>query len=285
MQFAKFHGLGNDFILLDHSDPAEPSVAMTGQLAALLANRRWGVGCDQIVELQPAAPQPPAHASLRIYNADGSQAEMCGNAVRCVASYLRRHRGLQDATIRLQTLAGLIAIESAGTERWAVDMGPPRFEGREIPTIWSGRVYDQPLWLDGREYRITALSMGNPHCVLLTDQETEIVLEQVGPRLSEHEAFPQRINVELVQVIDRHNIRVRVWERGAGLTPACGTGACAATVAAVWHGLTERQVSVHLDGGTLEILWRDDDRVIMTGPATEVFMGQMAIPTLPLDGV
>ncbi|MBF0124955.1 MAG: diaminopimelate epimerase [Magnetococcales bacterium] len=282
MKFIKFHGLGNDFVLLDHLDHTEQPVTVTAALAAALANRRWGVGCDQVVELQPATT-PTAHALMRIYNADGSQAEMCGNAARCAASYLRRHRHIPADILSLETLAGLIRIQATADGLWRVDMGMPRLEGRDIPTIWSGPVYNQPLQLDGQTYRITAVSMGNPHCVVFDPLPDAVSLEQIGPRLSEHPAFPQRTNIELVQVINRHNIRVRVWERGSGLTPACGTGACAAVVAAAWHQLTNRQVTVHLDGGTLEITWCDEDnRVLMTGPATEVFVGYI---TTPFDGV
>jgi diaminopimelate epimerase len=212
---------------------------------------------------------------MRIYNADGSRAEMCGNAARCVADYLYRHRRIVR-DIRIHTLAGPIAVQGDGNGRWSVDMGCPIFEAERIPTLLPGPVMGQLLRVGDTECRVTALSMGNPHCVLFVEHLDAAPVAQLGPALCEHTVFPRRTNVEWVEVIDRSRIRMRVWERGAGITPACGTGACAAAVAAAWHGYTDRHLWVQLDGGELEIIWNQNDRVTMTGPATEVFSGQFA---------
>ncbi|MBF0612155.1 MAG: diaminopimelate epimerase [Magnetococcales bacterium] len=267
MPFVKMHGLGNDFVILDHLDggetPGEP-------LLRLLADRRFGIGCDQVVRLV-ASSTPECCARMEIYNPDASQAEMCGNAARCVALYLQEKRGF--TSLAVETLAGIIRPHILPDGRVAVDMGEPRLEGREIPTVWSGPVVGHTLQAGEEEFSITAVSMGNPHCVIFHPQVEQVALAACGPLLSEHPAFPRRTNVEFVQVVNPQRLRMRVWERGAGITPACGTGACASAVAAVVNGLCQRQVVVQLDGGELEIHWREDNRVIMIGPASWVFAG------------
>ncbi|MBF0624766.1 MAG: diaminopimelate epimerase [Magnetococcales bacterium] len=271
-------GLGNDFVVLDHLDGGGE---VTPALAAHLADRRRGVGCDQVVQLRPgtgAAVPGTARVEMRIFNADGSRAEMCGNAARCVGLYLEG-RLAGAPVLTLETLAGPVTVRRVGEGRYGVDMGPPELAGEAIPTLWSGLVRDRELAVGGERYAVTALSMGNPHCVLFAADAEGFPLERVGPEVEHHPVFPHRTNVEIVQVLDRRNLRMRVWERGVGITPACGTGACAAGVAAMLHGRADRQVTVHLDGGPLEIHWREEDgRVIMTGPATEVFRGVLSLP-------
>ncbi|MBF0310121.1 MAG: diaminopimelate epimerase [Magnetococcales bacterium] len=274
LPFFKMHGLGNDFVLLDFSEGRqEPEAAWM----ARIADRRFGVGCDQVVVLSP-----PREASctvrMRIYNADGSQAEMCGNAVRCVALYLRRHRNLTLPVVPIETLAGVIRPRLLDDDRVEVNMGRPELDGLRIPTIWPGPVFDQPLSVAGHTLLLTAVSMGNPHVVHFCDDVTGFPLQEVGPLVEHHAAFPKRTNVEIAQVIDRATVRMRVWERGVGITPACGTGACAVAVAAMLHHRVEREVVVRLDGGELAIRWSEEGALYMTGPATEVFFGRMPLP-------
>ncbi|MBF0426536.1 MAG: diaminopimelate epimerase [Magnetococcales bacterium] len=263
------HGLGNDFVLLDRLDG---SPGVTPEEVAWLADRRLGVGCDQVVEL---VPETGAAARMIIHNADGSQAEMCGNAARCVGLYLRKYRGVTDAEMVLATGAGPVRLfPVTGTNRVAVDMGCPTFSGERTLTI--ARV-SPAHGVPGVEQGVsgTVVSMGNPHFVVFADDVAAVALADVGPLLSEHVAFPNRTNVEFVQILDSANVRMRVWERGAGITPACGTGACAAAVAAAERGLTGRKVTVRLDGGELVIDWQEGGRVVMTGPAVEVFRGTL----------
>ncbi|MBF0357137.1 MAG: diaminopimelate epimerase [Magnetococcales bacterium] len=258
--FVKMHGLGNDFIIFDQRQNRRE---ITPELAARLADRRLGVGCDQIIQL--VAPDYLAHAQMLIYNSDGSQAEMCGNAARCVAKYLRQVMNLPTETLTLQTLAGLIHIQPGVDGLESVDMGIPVY-GKPGESITTG---------SGTGYQFTQVSMGNPHCVIFLPDLTDFPLDVEGPKLEVHKRFPHRTNVEFVQVINPQQIRMRVWERGVGITPACGTGACAAGVAAVLNGHTQRQVVVTLDGGDIDIFWRRDDHVIMTGPATTSFYGEI----------
>jgi diaminopimelate epimerase len=261
--FIKMHGLGNDFVIFDHR---QNPVEITPERAAMLANRRLGVGCDQIVQLlAPVADGSDANVEMRIFNADGSQAEMCGNAARCVAKYLRPVLGVPEDTLILQTLAGLIQIQPGEHGLEAVDMGKPVY----------GRPGESITVDGGATYQFTEVSMGNPHCVIFLPELAGFPLAVEGPLLERDKRFPNRTNVEFVQVLAPDHIRMRVWERGAGITPACGTGACAAAVAAVLNGHTERNMVVTLDGGELDIVWRSDDYVIMTGPASESFHGEI----------
>lgn len=257
--FTKMHGLGNDFVVLDHFEIPETSRHISPQLARFLADRRTGVGCDQVVQILPSGPE--AHAAMRIFNADGSQAEMCGNAVRCVARFLRAHHHLSPTELRVGTLAGVIKVRPAAGGLWAVDMGTP-----EVSRLRS-------LSVEGTDYPFTAVSMGNPHCVIIRSDAEDFPLERIGPQVEHHPLFPNRTNVALVMVLDRRHLRMRVWERGVGITPACGTGACAATVAAASANQADRAVAVQLDGGILDIQWQANGHVVMTGPATEVFSG------------
>lgn len=276
LSFTKMHGLGNDFVVLDHLD-TPPSPAPEPAAWRRLADRRLGVGCDQVVQLLAAADRS-CQATMRIFNPDGSEAEMCGNAARCVALYLVRHRGANGADLRLHTQAGVIRMQMTAPEEVTVDMGVADLDGHSVADPWSGTTTDYPLTLADTELRLTGVSMGNPHCVAFVPEVDRFPLERIGPLVEHHPIFPRRTNFECVQVLDRQRLRMRVWERGAGITPACGTGACAAWVAAAVNGLTERRGVVVLDGGTLEIAWLDNGRVLMTGSATEVFWGQWPLP-------
>ena len=274
LRFTKVQGLGNDFILVNGLEEELKDLDFSG-LAVEMCNRHFGVGADGLVLLLPS---DRADIYMRIFNSDGSEAEMCGNAIRCVAKYLYERGLVRKEKIEVDTPAGIrvpeLLLEAGRVRAVRVDMGEPRLERHEIPmTGPAGQVVDEPLEIDGVEYRITAVSMGNPHCILFFPHLDEELLKTLGPRLEVHEAFPRRTNVEFVQVISRDEIKMRVWESGAGLTLACGTGACAAAVAAFLNGYTGRKVTVHLTAGDLNIEWAEDNHLYMTGPAEEVFSG------------
>jgi diaminopimelate epimerase len=274
MHFTKYTGLGNDFIFLDGSTAL--GVKNPGELAVKLCDRRFGIGADGLVLLLPSQT---ADVRMRIINSDGSEAEMCGNASRAVALHMYRHGGLTKKKITLETLAGPIVTEIideiAGLVR--VNMGRPRLTRGEIPVAGDSVSFAKnvALEIDGKTWVGTGVSMGNPHFVIFVDDIKDIALESVGPKIETHSLFPRKINVEFVQVLDEKTVRMRVWERGAGITSACGTGACATAVACVLNQKTVNQISVILDGGTLEISWADKESVWMTGPATEVFSGEI----------
>jgi diaminopimelate epimerase len=217
---------------------------------------------------------------MEIYNADGSQVEMCGNGIRCFAKYVTS-RGLTDkTTFEVETLAGIIRPELVD-DQVRVDMGEPVLEGEKIPVRAKGEVKDYPMDVQGKTHRVTCVSMGNPHCVVFMEGIDGLDLESVGPQWEHHPFFPNRVNTEFVEVKNRAELQLRVWERGAGETLACGTGACASAVASFWTGRTERSVVVHLKGGDLGVEWDEDsNRVFMTGPAVEVFQGTALLPEL-----
>lgn len=266
--FRKMHGIGNDFVVLD---ARAREVALTGGQASAIADRHTGVGCDQIITVA-AARAAGADAFMRIQNADGSEVEACGNATRCVADMLMRERGTDRVVI--ETVVGLLPSSRASGGRIAVDMGPARLGWREIPLAEDCDTLRVPI-AHGALKEPVAVGMGNPHAVFIVpDAETAPVAE-AGPILEHHRMFPQRANIEFVQVLDRGRLRMRVWERGVGITQACGSGACAAAVAAIRRGLTDRKVQVILDGGTLELEWREDGHVVMTGPVATSFTGEL----------
>lgn len=268
IEFTKMHGLGNDMIVIDGR---ASGFAPTAGQARRLCNRRRGIGADQILLLLDS---DQADFRMRIWNGDGSEVEMCGNGIRCLARYIRS-RGISDKNpLEIETPAGVIRPEIVG-ELVRVDMGEPVFEASRIPVRGAGRIRDVEIRAAGRSFRMSAVSMGNPHCVIVVDDVMAVPLEDVGPKLENHEWFPKRVNVEFVEVMDRSRLKVRVWERGAGATLACGTGACAAAVAMMDLGRIERKAVVSLPGGGLEIEW--DGRVWMTGPAEEVFTGVVDI--------
>jgi diaminopimelate epimerase len=261
------HGAGNDFVVVDCRDR---DWGDWRELAPRLAQRRFGVGCDQVLLLRTSRT---ADFAMEIYNADGSRVEMCGNGIRCLARYLRE-KDISDAeSFRVETLAGVVVPRFRG-DRVEVDMGAPEFEGRRIPVDADGLVRECPVALEEGAVKVTCLSLGNPHAVIFVDDAASYPVAEVGPSLETHPFFPNHVNVEFVQVLSERQVRMRVWERGTGVTLACGTGASAATVAAHWTGRTGREVAVHLDGGVLDIRWdADTSHVFMTGEAATVFDG------------
>ncbi|MDA0664213.1 MAG: diaminopimelate epimerase [Proteobacteria bacterium] len=264
--FTKMHGLGNDCVIIDARD--EPIILSEDQVR-LIADRRHGVGCDQLVLLEPPK-NGDADVFLRFYNSDGSESGACGNATRCIAARLMQAR--QVNTITLQSAAGLLPAHVDARGLVAVDMGAAQLDWRNIPL--SRDVDTLALDLAAGPYDgPAAVGMGNPHCVFFVDDAEAVDLAVLGPRVEHDPLFPERTNVEFVTVLDRTCIRMRVWERGAGITQACGSGACAVAVAAARRRLTERRVEVILDGGSLFIEWRDDNHVVMSGPVAFVYTG------------
>ena len=264
--FFKMHGLGNDFVVLDFRRTAVP-VGARGVCA--LADRRTGIGCDQVILLEPPR-HPAARVLMRIRNADGSEAEACGNATRCIGDFLYRETG--DPHARIETIAGLLEAEVLTDGRIAVDMGPARSGWREIP-LARAMDTDHVQLSVGPLSDPVCTNIGNPHATFFVDHVEGVDLAVLGPALERDPLFPERANIGVATVRDRGHIRLRVWERGAGITSACGSGACAALVGACRRGLADRRASVELDGGTLDILWREDGHVIMTGPAAVSFEG------------
>ncbi|MFO0754473.1 MAG: diaminopimelate epimerase [Thermodesulfovibrionales bacterium] len=274
--FTKMHGLGNDFVLIDaRAEGSFRSVDMPA-LARRLGDRRLGIGFDQLLLLRPSSA---ADFKMLIFNADGSEVEMCGNGIRCFARYLW-DRGLSTkAVLEVETLAGIIRPERVG-DLVKVDMGEPVLDPGRIPVRVDAAppVIDFPLRVKDREFRLTFVSMGNPHAVAFLDEAVEeFPLEVYGPEIETHPLFPRRTNVEFVRVRGRGEVDMRVWERGAGVTLACGTGASAAGVAAMLKGLTDRKVTLHLALGDLVIEWAENNHVFMTGPAAEVFTGRVSL--------
>ena len=266
--FLKMHGCGNDFVILDERST---SLALTPSRSAAIADRRTGIGCDQLITIQPACD---VDAFMRIRNPDGSEAGACGNATRCVADLLMRQTGRGQVTIR--TVAGDLPAIRRPDGQIQVDMGPPRLDWSDIPLA---RPMDTlHLDLPGEP---AAASMGNPHATFFVTGLAAIPIADLGPKLEHDPLFPDKANIGFAQIIDAHTIRLRVWERGAGLTLACGSGACATLVNAHRRGLTHRHAAVILDGGTLEIAWRDDNHVLMTGPVTTAFHGQFDLEAYP----
>ncbi len=257
--FTKMHGLGNDFVVLDGR--AELIPALTSAQAAALADRHTGIGCDQLIVLEPSQA---ADFRMRIFNADGGEVEACGNAARAVGL-------LHGRPARIETSGGLIAT-SPSDSSVSVDMGVPRFDWEQIPLAYPMDTHPMPLaWEE--LVRPIGVNVGNPHAVFFIDDCDAVDLARLGPMIETDPVFPERINVNVATVVDRSRIRLRVWERGAGETRACGTGACATTVAAIRRGLADSPVTVALPGGALVIAWGQDDRIVMTGPAAESFRG------------
>ncbi len=257
--FVKMHGLGNDFIVLDARPGGVP--AMTAALAAALADRRTGIGCDQLILLEASAV---ADLKMRIFNQDGGEVESCGNAARAVGLLI-------GAPLRIETLGGLLEVDPSGAEV-SVDMGEPRFEWHAVPLAYAMDTHHMPVAWDLLEAP-TALNVGNPHVVFFTTDCSMVELDRLGPEIEHDPLFPQRVNVNVATIESRTRIRLRVWERGVGETRACGTGACATAIGAMRRGLTERRVTVALTGGELTIEWTADGHIQMSGPATESFRG------------
>ncbi|RMF42677.1 MAG: diaminopimelate epimerase [Deltaproteobacteria bacterium] len=275
MRFTKMHGLGNDYVYINAFEQQVPDPV---SLAVRVSDRHFGIGSDGLILILPSGT---ADARMRIFNADGSEAEMCGNGLRCVAKFVYERGISRSNPMRIETGAGILTVDlfvdaDDRVEKVRVDMGRPRLVRSEIPMTGPAgeRAVEIPIEAGGQLLRATCVSMGNPHCVVFVDDVDAFPVTEVGPLLETHPMFPRRINVEFVQVLNRTEVRQRTWERGAGETLACGTGASAVTVAAVLTGRCERRIINHLAGGDLELEWLEDGPVLMTGPATEVFSGE-----------
>ena len=277
MKFTKMQGLGNDYVYVNCF---EEKIENPPAVARYVSDRHFGIGSDGLIMINPSEV---ADFEMEMYNADGSRGEMCGNGIRCVAKYVYDY-GLTDKTqISVETLGGIkyldLTVEDGKVVLVKVDMGKPELEADLIPIISEReQVIDEPIEVDGKEYHMTGVSMGNPHAVIYVDDVKGLDLEKIGPKFENHERFPKRINTEFVHCIDRQTVEMRVWERGSGETLACGTGACAVAVSSILNNLTDTRVTVKLLGGDLQIEWdREKDRVFMTGPATVVFDGVIDI--------
>jgi len=277
IEFTKYHGLGNDFILIDNRASNEPIV--TPAQAIKLCDRHFGIGADGVIFALPG--ENGTDYTMRIFNSDGSEPEMCGNGIRCLAAFVADLDGHHSAQHRIHTLAGVISPQLMPNGQVKVDMGIPRLLAAEIPTTLCAeneKVIDQSLEVAGKSWLVTCVNMGNPHCITFVEDVVAIPLAAIGPQFEYHSAFPQRINTEFIQVVRRDYLKMRVWERGAGATLACGTGACAALVAGVLTQKCDRAATVELPGGCLYIEWSEvDQRLFMTGPAERVFGGVVVV--------
>ncbi len=274
MKFTKMHGAGNDYIYVDCFAEAVPRDL--SRLAVAVSDRHKGIGADGLILI---APSEIADARMRMFNADGSESEMCGNGVRCVAKYVYDHGIARKDRLQIETGRGVLAIDlelaHGKVARARVNMGTPILEGAKIPTTLPGNPpIRQKISAGGREFEVTCVSMGNPHCVTFVDRLSDDWVLRVGPEVERHPAFPRRVNAEFIRIVSRDEFQMRVWERGSGETQACGTGACASVVAGVLTGLTDRHVLAHLPGGDLELEWAESGEVYLTGPAVEVFSGE-----------
>ena len=277
MKFTKMQGLGNDYVYVNCF---KEKIENPSEVAIKVSNRNFGVGSDGLIMINPSKV---ADCEMEMYNADGSRGEMCGNGIRCVGKYVYDY-GLTDKTsVSVETLGGIkyldFTVEDGKVKLVKVDMGSPELVPANIPIVAEGdSVIDAPILVDGKEYRMTGVSMGNPHTVVYIDDVQGLEIEKIGPKFENHERFPKRINTEFARVIDRNTVEMRVWERGSGETLACGTGACAVAVASILNGLTEDKVTVKLLGGDLYIEWdRETNKVYMTGPAAVSFEGEIEI--------
>ena len=277
MKFTKMQGLGNDYVYVNCF---QEKIQNPSEVAIKVSNRNFGVGSDGLIMINPSKV---ADFEMEMYNADGSRGEMCGNGIRCVGKYVYDY-GLTDKTsIAVETLGGIkyldFTVENGKVKLVKVDMGSPELVPSNIPIVAEGdSVINAPIVVDGKEYHMTGVSMGNPHTVVYIDDVQGLEIEKIGPKFENHERFPKRINTEFARVIDRNTVEMRVWERGSGETLACGTGACAVAVASILNGLTEDKVTVKLLGGDLQIEWdRETNKVYMTGPAEVSFEGEIEI--------
>lgn len=277
MKFTKMHGCGNDYVYVNCF---EEIIENPSETAKLVSDRHFGIGSDGLILI---CPSDKADFRMAMYNLDGSEGKMCGNGVRCIAKYVYDHHLTDKTQISLETLGGIkyldLNIKNEKVETVTVDMGAPILTSSEIPvSISKDQVIDEPVEIDGKVWRMTCVSMGNPHAVVFVDDTTSLQLEHIGPLFEKHPLFPEQVNTEFVHVIDRHTVDMRVWERGSGETLACGTGACATAVACILNGKTDNEVLVHLLGGDLLIKYdAEKNTVFMTGPATEVFSGEIEL--------
>ena len=277
MKFTKMHGCGNDYVYVNCF---EETVENPADVARFVSDRHYGIGSDGLILI---CPSEIADFRMAMYNLDGSEGKMCGNGVRCIAKYVYDHHLTDKNQISLETLGGIkyldLNIKDGKVETVKVDMGEPILKPEDIPVnISKDVVIDEPVEVDGRIWNMTCISMGNPHAVVFVDDTKSLDLEKLGPSFEKHAIFPEQVNTEFVHVIDRHTVDMRVWERGSGETFACGTGACATAFACILNGKTEDTVLVHLVGGDLLIEYdRETNHIFMTGPATEVFSGEIFI--------
>jgi diaminopimelate epimerase len=285
IEFTKYHGLGNDFILIDNRASTEPY--LTPEDAVRLCDRHFGIGADGVIFALPGQMQ--TDYSMRIFNNDGSEPEMCGNGIRCLAKFLAELEAVdagktlaeaEPRSYNIHTLGGVIMPQIEQDGRITVNMGQPRLLAQEIPTTLTTpteKVIDQALVVAEQTWQVTCVNMGNPHCVTFVEDVAAIPLEYLGPQFEHHSVFPKRINTEFIQVVRPDYLKMRVWERGAGITMACGTGACASLVAGVLTGRCDRRATLELPGGCLQIEWSSENNCLyMTGPAEKVFTGQVA---------
>jgi diaminopimelate epimerase len=274
ISFTKMQGLGNDFVVIDAtSQPIE----LTTEQVRFLADRRFGVGCDQVLLVEPPR-QADVDFTYRIFNADGGEVEQCGNGARCFARYVRDHGLTRKKDIAVATHAGLICLHVEADGQITVDMGIPQFEPEVIPFEAEARAETYPLQLASTEVDVSVVSMGNPHAVLRVEEVENAPVDSLGPEIEVHPRFPRRVNVGFMQIVDRQHIKLRVYERGAGETLACGTGACAAVVVGRQRGWLDDKVTVSLPGGNLKIQWSGEGQVVMmTGPAVSVFEGRVRL--------
>ena len=275
MKFTKMQGLGNDYVYVNCF---KETIENPPEMAEKVINRNFGIGSDGLIMINPS---DVADFEMEMYNADGSRSEMCGNGIRCVGKYVYDYGLTEKEHISVETLAGIkyldLTVEDGKVKLVKVDMGSPELVPANIPIVADGdRVIDEPINVSGTEYRMTGVSMGNPHAVVYVEDVKGLDIETIGPAFENHERFPNRVNTEFVKVLDRNTVEMRVWERGSGETMACGTGACAVAVACILNGLTEDKVTVKLLGGDLQIEWdKEADKVYMTGPAEVSFDGEI----------
>ena len=275
MKFTKMHGIGNDYVYVNCF---KETVEHPSEVAIKVSDRHFGIGSDGLILIKPSEV---ADGKMEMYNADGSQGAMCGNGIRCVAKYMYDY-GITDKTsISVETKSGIkyldLTIKDGKVDTVKVNMGTPILKAVDIPVrSEKEQVINEPVMVDGKEWKITCVSMGNPHAITYIDDVKNLEIEKIGPKFENHEIFPDRVNTEFVHVIDRNTVEMRVWERGSGETLACGTGACAVAVSSILNGLTEEEVTVKLLGGDLKIFWdRTENKVYMTGSATTVFDGEI----------
>lgn len=280
MKFTKMHGCGNDYVYVDGAREKIPAERKS-EVVKFLSDRHFGIGGDGVIFINPS---DVADFEMEMYNMDGSRSEMCGNGIRCVGKYVYDHGLTQKTSLTIVSCGKIkyleLTVEDGKVTKVRVNMGSPILEAAEIPVVAEkSPVVDTPITVDGKEYRMTCVSMGNPHAVVYVDEMIDDeTMAKIGPLFEHHERFPRRVNTEFVKVLSRERVQMRVWERGTGETLACGTGACAVTVASILNGLTEDSITVELLGGNLEIFWdRKENVVYMTGPATTVFEGEIEI--------
>ena len=280
MEFTKMQGCGNDYVYVNGF---ENKIDNPNKLSEIVSDRHFGIGSDGLIVINPSEK---ADFKMSMYNADGSEGKMCGNGIRCVAKYVYDNKMTDKTTITVETLSGIKTLElnvkNDKVETVKVNMGTPILLPKDVPVVSDkDKVVDEPIVIDDKEYRITCVSMGNPHAVTFVDDIDSLPLEQLGPHFEKHEAFPDRVNTEFVQVLNRKEVKMRVWERGSGETLACGTGTCATVVACVLNDLTDHEITVHLLGGDLYLNYdENEDTVWMTGPAAVICDGEIDISGL-----